>query len=1163
LFNLTHRGDIGADALFAEHCRFGAQFEVPSQAFANPREPERCLRIGIVSGDLYLHAVANFIEPVLMRLANSAQLSLHAYYNHVQEDEVTQRLKGHFAQWGSVFGLTDEELAQKIRADGIDILIDLSGHTARNRLPVFARKPAPLQASWMGYPGTTGLQAMDYYLGDRFWLPPGQFDHQFTEKIVRLPANAPFLPAGGAPDINALPALENGYVTLGSFNRPNKISQPVVALWSRLLQALPESRLLLGAMPKDGENDQLITWFAQEGIEQERLTLHPRSGMDVYLALHQQVDICLDTFPYNGGTTTCHAAWMGVPTLTLAGTTVTGRVGAMIAGHLGLDEFVAQDPDDFVRKGVYWAGHLTELAELRAGMRARFEQSALGRPELIAAGLEQALRTMWRRWCNGLPAESFEVEAGVSPAEVLRHAAAFYQAGRLAEAEELCLSILQTEPGHADANYNLGLMALQQGQAERALPYLQAAWEGAPGEGAYWLTLTECLLALARFEDALGLIEEAIRRGMDTPQAQQLRLLAQRGRNRAAPDRAVAEGMQALFEAGRYAEMEQQARSLLAQYPGWALGWKALGAALQSQDKDAESILRRAVEISPRDAEAHNNLGVYLRKHGRPSEAVASLQAAVQIQPTFAEAHFRLGGALADLREFDKALESFRCAAKLRDGYAEAYQSMGAVLNGLGRFDEAVASYRLALEIKPDYVDARVNMGSALLGQGKISEAKASYRQALELMPGSAELYSNYLFCLSHDDEGGAETIASEHRKFGERFETPLHEEWGGYANIPDPERRLHVGLVSADLFNHAVAGFIEPVLACLADHSNMVLHAYSNTSVEDEVTKRLKGYFAHWDGVAGMADEALARKIRADGIDILIDLSGHTAHNRLLTFARKPAPLQASWMGYPGTTGLQAMDYYFGDRFFLPTGQFDDQFMEKIVRLPANAPFLPAADAPTVNVLPALENGYLTFGSFNRPSKLSRPVIALWSRLLRALPDSRILLGAMSRDGTYGELLDWFAQEGIARERLSFHPRTGMDAYLALHQQVDICLDTFPYNGGTTTCHAAWMGVPTLTLAGETGAGRVGVMILGHLGLGEFAAHTPDDFAQKAVYWAGHLAELAELRAGMRARFEGSALGRPELIAAGLEQALRIMWRRWCAGLPAESFEVPGAGEG
>jgi protein O-GlcNAc transferase len=573
---------------------------------------------------------------------------------------------------------------------------------------------------------------------------------------------------------------------------------------------------------------------------------------------------------------------------------------------------------------------------------------------------------------------------------------------------------------------------------------------------------------------------------------------------------------------------------------------------------EAEASYRRALQIKPDFAEAHSNLGITLHNLGRLDEAEASYRNALQLEPDYAEAHWSLGYILHKLGRLNEAEASYRRALLIKPDIAEAHSNLGVALMHLGRLDEAEASCRRALEIKPDFAEAHSNLGGILHDLGRLDEAEAIYRRTLQIQPDYADANSNLLFCLSQNATIDAQTLFSEHCRFGEQFEAPFLANYPPFTNLPNPERALQIGFVSGDLRNHAVASFIEPILQHLSGFTQLSLHAYSNHVMDDLTTQRLQEYFAHWHPIAGLPDATLAEKIRADHIDILIDLSGHSAKNRLLTFARKPAPVQASWMGYPGTTGLSAMDYYFSDRYFLPPGQFDSQFTEKIVYLPASAPFLPSKDAPAVNILPALNNGFLTFGSFNRLSKLSREVIALWSQLLRALPNSRMVLGGMPEAGKYEILIEWFAQEGIARERLDFHPRSNMERYLMLHQQVDICLDTFPYNGGTTTLHGLWMGTPTLTLAGSTTAGRTGASILGHVELDAFVSNDPADFVQKGLFWAGNLATLSDVRTGLRERFAKSAAGQPALITAGLEHALRIMWQRWCAGLPAESFEVP-----
>jgi predicted O-linked N-acetylglucosamine transferase (SPINDLY family) len=294
--------------------------------------------------------------------------------------------------------------------DGIDVLIDLSGHTALNRLPMFARKPAPVQVTWMGYPGTTGLRAMDYFFADPHFLPPGEFDRHFTEKLVYLPT-APFQPQRSAPPVNALPALANGFVTFGSFNRLGKLNASTVDLWSKLLREIPGSRMLLAGLDPQVDRRPLLRRFADRGIAEERLTLHDRCGVLTYLALHHQVDLCLDTMPYNGGTTTIHGLWMGVPTLTVAGPTPASRQGAAILGQMQLHEFIARDSRDFIARGLHWNRHLEELADLRSRLRDRWQASADRKPEVIAGAIDQALRRMWRRWCAQLPPESFSTSA--------------------------------------------------------------------------------------------------------------------------------------------------------------------------------------------------------------------------------------------------------------------------------------------------------------------------------------------------------------------------------------------------------------------------------------------------------------------------------------------------------------------------------------------------------------------------------------------------------------------------------------------------------------------------------------------------------------------------------------------------------------------------------
>lgn len=714
--------------------------------------------------------------------------------------------------------------------------------------------------------------------------------------------------------------------------------------------------------------------------------------------------------------------------------------------------------------------------------------------------------------------------------------------GRLDEAEASYRQALQISPDYADAHFNLGITFDDMGRLDEAEASYGRALTINPQHAEAHYNLGNVLNALGRLDEAETSYRKALRIRPDF-------------------DEVHSNLGVVLQQLGRLDEAEASFRKALELKPDFDEAHFNLGVILRKSRRldEAEACYRRALQINPEYTGAHYNLGNVLKEMGRPDEAEASFRNALRIKPDFVEAHINLGLLLKDFGRLEEAEASYRRALQIAPDDAAVHCNLGAVLQDWGRYDEAEASCRRALEIDPNYAQAHINLGASLQHMNRLDEAEASFRRALEIQPADDLAHSNLLFCLLQNAGKDAKTLFAEHLRFGEQFEAPLRAHWPRHGNARDPDRCLQVGFVSGDFRNHAVAYYIEPLVARLATYPQLSLHAYSNTVIEDSVTRRLRGDFAHWHSVSSLSDEALAEKILADGIDLLIDLSGHTAKNRLLTFARKPAPVQASWMGYPATTGLRAMDYYLADRFFLPNDGFSAQFTEKIVRLPAGAPFMPSKDAPPVNSLPALSAGYVTFGSFNRPSKISRSVVALWARLLHALPASRMLLAGMPTEDKNAALVEWFEQEGIERNRLSFHLRTDMERYLGLHSQVDVCLDTFPYNGGTTTHHALWMGVPTLTLAGSTAAGRSGATILSHAGLEAFVAHDAKDFVQKGLSWATDLAALQAVRAGLRERMAKSAMGQPALIAEGLYRAFRIMWQRWCAGLPAESFEVPG----
>ncbi|MGB6691260.1 MAG: tetratricopeptide repeat protein [Terracidiphilus sp.] len=755
-----------------------------------------------------------------------------------------------------------------------------------------------------------------------------------------------------------------------------------------------------------------------------------------------------------------------------------------------------------------------------------------------------------------LPADDPHLEQSLE--EVLGRAISQHQAGNLPGAEHLYRSILSRQPHHPDANHNLGVLLVSTGHAVTALPHFQAAIQANPRNGQFWLSCIDALIQASQIETARRMMDLGLRCGLDggAIEALQDRLrscatAAPSGVSETtAPDTIEVSRLQSLFESGTDQETETLARSFISRYPKSGFAWNILGALCQRKRRfsEAEGFYRSALQADPESVDACFNLGRMLQVKGALAEAERTFRRAIEINAGFLEAHYSLGEVFHQQGAFAQAETCYRRAIEIQPDLAVAHNNLAIALRRQDRPAESEASCRRAIELNPGLAEAWCSLGAALQDQGQLAEAAAGFRRALEIQPDLPVAYHGLLFCLSHGGETDPEVLFEEHVRFGDRFEAPLRPAWPRHRNSRDPDRQLQVGFVSGDFRDHAMANFMEPVISHLAKDAGLSLHAYSNNASEDAVTHRLRDHFSQWSKVFALSDEVLAAKIQADGIDILIDLTGHTAHNRLLTFARKPAPIQCGWIGYLGTSGLKSIDYYLADRHFLPPGEFDRYFTEKIVYLPAVAPFQPSLDAPDINPLPALTNGRVTFGSFSRISKLNPRVIALWSELLRALPESQMLIGGMPCDGRQQVVGGWFKDEGIAPERLEFHTRCDCRGYFALHHRVDLCLDPFPFTGATTTGNALWMGVPTLTLSGQTVPGRLGPALLRHAGLEGFVARNPQEFVEKGIYWARNPESLAQLRAGMREQFLRSPIGQPSLVAESLADSFRAMWRRWCA---------------
>ncbi|CAI8692295.1 tetratricopeptide repeat protein [Burkholderia pyrrocinia] len=755
------------------------------------------------------------------------------------------------------------------------------------------------------------------------------------------------------------------------------------------------------------------------------------------------------------------------------------------------------------------------------------------------------------------PEQQFEQDIAL----VMQNAIERHHDGAFDDAKALYDAILDAVPGHAEANYNLAVLLVDAGQPADAIPHFEIALGENPGNGQCWVNYINALYRADQAPAAWIAVEMAQQRGVHGPALDSL--ISQMAMptatfptapatdpgspagitlnisSRNAPHENINGAAAAgpvrkaplhklqkhagLFDKNRSAEALALARRLVAEYPDDAACLRALAVSLYRDRQYAEmiDIAYRALEGFPGDVLLRTLLADTLRLMTRLQEAETQCRLIIAAQATNVEAH----------------------------------RILGIALHGLRRQQEAVAACRRAVELAPHAASPNGALGFVLLDQGAAQEAVPWLRRTIEIDPNDSVSHSSLLFSLIHDDTNTPQMLLDEHRAFGKRHERHVLPK--NYANSRDPERALRIGFVSGDLLNHAVAHYLLPVVEHLSRDPNLSLHFYYNFVIDDHVTAKLRAHATTWKTVTTLGDAALAEQIRNDRIDILIDLSGHTGRNRLVALARKPAPLQASWIGYPGTTGMSTIDYYLSDSIVTPAGELDDQFVEKIVRMPALAPYSPPANCPPVNGLPALHNGYVTYGSFNRLNKLRQDVIALWAAVLRAKPDARMVIGAIEQDRDRDTIAGWFAAEGIDPARLTFQPRATIPVYLQQHHRVDICLDTFPYAGSTTTLNALWMGVPTVTLAGFSIPTRGSASWLKRVDLDAFIAHDKDEFVRKAIALADDPDMLQTLRSGLRDRCLASAPFHPDVVAQGLSVALRMMWRRWCAGDAPVSFDA------
>jgi predicted O-linked N-acetylglucosamine transferase (SPINDLY family) len=785
----------------------------------------------------------------------------------------------------------------------------------------------------------------------------------------------------------------------------------------------------------------------------------------------------------------------------------------------------------------------------------------------------------------------------VSIEQAMQVAVAHHQAGRLREAESIYRQVLAVRPDHAEALNLLAAIAGQMGRPDVASDLVRQAITAAPDNAVYHFHFGTLLQNQGRLDEATACYQRALSLKADYPEA--LINLGNAMRAKGRLDEAITcyqqaldlrpEFVDALYNLGIAWSDKGQVEQAISSYQrvlalnpnhveahvNLGLAWFSrgeghqavacyqralairgdsaealcnLGVALRArgQLEPAIDCYRRALSIKPGFVEAHNNLGLALKEQGWSDRAIACFQQALNLNPAFAKAHINIGIVLNDQGCHDQAIACFQRAIEIDPQLIEAHSNLGIAFKDKEQLDQAIACHQRVLAFRPQCAEAHCDLGNAFRANGQIDAAIASFRRALAIKSGFVAAHDDLLLTMLYDPGSDSRQILSESQLWNRLHAEPPARQAVPHSNGRDPQRPLRIGYVSADFMQHPCALGLLPLFRH-HDRRQFDIFCYAQVPRPDAYTRQFRELVPQWRNTNGLSDEDVAFMVRQDRIDILVDLKLHTPFNRLPVFAHKPAPVQVTWLGYPGTTGMDAINYRLTDPYLDPPGGDDAFYSERSIRLPDTFwCYDPLTEEPSVSGPPGSGNGFITFGCLNSFCKVNDSVLSLWAQVLKAVPDSRLML-LVPEGSARRRVLDRLGDAGIGPERVEMLKRMLRPDYMRAFHRIDISLDTVPYNGHTTGLDSLWMGVPVVTLVGQTIVGRAGFSELSNLGLPELIAHTPEQYVQIATALAGDLPRLAELRATLRQRMQVSPLMDAPRFARGIEAAYRCMWRTWC----------------
>ena len=1017
LYSLNFHPNMERDVVEQEHARLAACFETVRPGARRKRAHDAsALNVAFLSGDFGAHSVSYFLLHLIEGSSKSSRLRFFCYGENVLTDSIGVRFMKAATRWRTTVGIPAEEICRWLEEDKIDVLIDLAGHTAGSRLDVVAKSSAPVTLNWLGYPNRVGLNRYDGRVIDLNSDPiendtSGVGEHLYRMDGCFLAYESPY----NLPHVVDTPAKRKGNVTFGSFNNAAKINDRVIRLWARILLECPGSRLLLKSWQFEDQAlcRSLRQRFAENGLDAERIEFLPRAdSYQDHMACYGELDIALDTFPYNGTTTSCEALWMGAPVITLEGGRHASRVGASLLRAAGLGSYVANTEDSYIELALDLASDVDALSKRRLNRRREMEASELGDVKGFALRFEELLFR--------IVGEGSESEAGMN--ERIETATHLHKNGELEKAIHLYEEILEVEPENGTVLHAAGV---------------------------------------------------------------------------------------AQYAVGNY--------------------------------NRSASLLERACVQLGQQADAYSHLGSALQSLGRLDESMAAHEKALEIDPSSSVILSNYGNALVNAGRAGDAIRVFKRSLNTCPDSSATWTNYSLALKADGQIVAALDAARESAKRNPEFSGGLSNLGSMLVATGEVDEAIAVLKKSVDLEPQNHWAWSNLIYALQYSDSMSNEELRDAVLAFGRVVEGSRRP-----SRMLPLSNRTRIGFVSADFREHAVARFLKPLLRESSGYP-VEIFLYHDAPVSDEWTLSLKEASHGWRDIHGCADSQVADWISQDQIAFLIDLGGHSSRNRLTMFALKPAPVQATWLGFPGSTGLRAMDYRIADAIAL-TEEEISLYPENGLLLPDGFHTIEFPDAPDIVETPSLANDVFSFGSFNNLSKVGPRVLDLWSEILSKAPEAELVLKSYQlRDEAFKELLfEKFEKRGVSRRRIRLlDPVPGYAAHLEAYREVDLCLDPFPYNGTTTSCEALAMGVPIVSLLGDRLCGRVGASLLTEMGLDAFVCESKEEYVDTAVSWVGKAEELNVLRQRLRKELMHSSLGNAKRFAGPFFDAIKSTYEK------------------